>query len=292
MKINSINSTISQNSYNILNKKNNNHQNINNQINNNARLMPDSNILRAYNKINFGNNLHYIAIPRHDINNEIAGVNISIPFSDDKNIMLGFEADDDIAILFKDDHSIDSKAMDLFVSFYKKIYSEKVEFCKKEIELLEGIIEKNKENNKISLYPDEDINDAMKACSGSDSLEWAENFLNGIKDKNQRDEMAYMYLDMAYENYSKSAVNSAQIALGVLKLSKTPNGFDDSQIDIKSKIIQSVYALDGTGKVLDEFIRAFKDENGNINLEAMLKTSKTLLEVMTKAVESSIDWLE
>lgn len=289
MKINSVNSFYNLNLYGKSNKKNHNHQNITNQFNNKTCSMPGVDTLKAYNKINFGNNLNYLAMPRHDRNQEIIGVNISIPFSDDENIMLALEATDNIDILFNEDNSINSDAMDLFISLYKQIYGQRRKDYEKEVALYKSIIEDNKTNNKYSFDPDADIQNAMDACKAETGLEWAKNFLNGVQDKNQRDELAYMYLDLAQESCSEAVLVSAQIALGVLKLSKTQNGFETTELDKKIKIIQNVYSLDNSGKALDEFIRISKEQDGNINFDAMLKATNVLYDVMMKALETSSD---
>lgn len=293
MNINAINFLNNISSKSNIKNQSSKSQVVNNQQINMTSVMPKADVLRAYNKIAFRGCSNFIAIPYHDINQEIEGVKISIPFSDEQNIALVLEADDGIDILFKENNSINSDAMEFFVSVYKQIYTKKTNSIKSDIELLEKIIKQNKTNNIYSIDPNADAKNALLNSCMFSGREWVEKFLNSINDREQRDEMANMYLDLANENLSDCVLTSAQLALGVVALSKTKNGFDDGEIDKKCQILENVYSLGGDRQlVLQEFLNAYTDENGNIDLNSMLESAVKLANIMTNAVESTIDWLE
>jgi len=224
------------------------------------------------NNLNFLGNKSYIIAPIYNHENNPESIRIHIPIDTDTAITLNIETHEGGNLFLNEKGYIDEKTAEFFVELYKELYPQRKSEYEKHKATIEKILIENKKNNVVAFNPIADVENSFDSNEDLEGEEWLKAVLNGINDRYQREEMALNYLDMVNCSINECSLIVASEIIAILKLSKTKNGIDTTNIDKKLTIAQkTVNADDGSGKLLDTLIENFKDENGQIDLDTILK---------------------
>ncbi|MBQ4646849.1 MAG: hypothetical protein IJB79_05835 [Candidatus Gastranaerophilales bacterium] len=277
MKINKLDrNTIKVNQYsrNKLNKKENSFLTIENNY---AKAPSNPKYYQIANNISFCSNVHFLAIPIGH-KNKIEGIILQIPTQDNDRITLEFE-ENEAQLFLNQFGQIDNNIVKAYVEIYTKYYSIQKAKYEKEKEFLLKVLNDNSPNKFISLNPFEERKHAFEESFKADNDDYIENYLLNIKDKNERKSLAAQCLTNCEENFAKSSHTCAAEAMFIIALSKTPQGLDLSNYEIKNEI--AVIIANFSKRVdlncFDLIIENSQDKNGNFDIDFCLKLSRIIL---------------
>lgn len=244
---------------------------------------------QAINSISFGkNNNFYFAAPSYDKNGKMHSLKFHIPFGDEESPRLVMQEKE--VPYFQDENGYpDNKTIQFYIGLFKDYYGARRQKFAKDRDYLIDVLKGKEDKNIDSICPQENLSFALESANEAQDEDYLQTLIGNIHNPEQKKEMASRQMEIVRMNYIKSAITCAREAFYVLKLSKTEDGIDDSNLDIKRDIaiLTANYVEDTGEECLDTIIEYSKDENGEFNLEVCYYISRLLLNILNQDTAES-----
>ena len=216
---------------------------------------------QALNNISFKGEIGYLAMKTKD------GIKLHIPYSKQEKLTLEFNQQE--ASIFLKEGQIDNELIAYFVEIFNGLYLEKKRKHDKDIAFLNKVIE---EKEEPTLYVIDPIDDSLKAFLQIDfeqDEDALKTFLYNTHDIKTRKLLAQNYLEDFETIIAKTPITTAQEALLVMQLSKTKDGFDNSNMNQKLKlaVLLGQENLSKNINLVPEFLKCITKEDGTYDLD-------------------------
>ena len=244
----------------------------------NSPLPKNPKYYQAVNNVNFGSNLKYFASQKYNKQGEIIAVRIHIPMGDSDSADFHIDIDEGGELFLDKRNQINQEATLLFVELFSDLYKEKKAKYQKDKTYLEEVIEEESKNTSSihAINPAFQVEKALKESEEKEGNEWLQSFISKIMDTEQKLIIAESLIENINYSIAQSSITTAQEAINIMLLSKTPNGFDLSDMTRKLDIAVKIASIaeNKSYDVIKLITSQLQKEDGTADIDEIIKAMK------------------
>ena len=178
----------------------------------------------------------------------------------------------------------DSKLVKKFISLYKETLQQMTDKNEEEIKLFEEGLQEHPrilDFDTSSEILENALLNELKQGSSENDYEFSKNILSQISGQHKK-ELSAKLLEQVEEDKEYLPSDAYRRTVKLFDLSKTPNGYDFSDIEKKNSFINAMeaiitgYGIEDEDDLYKQFLNNTKDKKGNINWDFALDASKVV----------------